>query len=436
MQIAAYALVTLAMGQVTAPPAAPPRYQGFSNAPSTRVLGGAEEGISRAPRYGTESAVRGTGLGAINGMPPRSPLPGEPSQGERVRTLGQGPRGRVEQATAGLQALHSQPTGNDAASRLLRNALRPTEQSPGGSPITLEDAIRRAGPSPASRAAVIKRYWALYQAIARYQLALDAVASLQGVTGGAGADDALLRAARAATAAEATEAQLTAEAAQRELGRWLGSGEDSLPLPADGPLVGEYLTRFPTVFRGRPVRAEIRRIDQSLPMLRALLQQQAEAALAYEEAVRGLQRGPASQLLPAHQEMRKYQQAFLLTVYRYNAQIADYAMEAGGYLDSRTTVSMLIHPPAGGRKTAQLAPLAPTLSQVEESQFTRPNVQASPAGGFAGAEDPAPLAPAAQPLPTATDDGSGVQPASGYQRFPAEPEPQAIQGESVKTRFE
>ena len=84
----------------------------------------------------------------------------------------------------------------------------------------------------------IHGYWQLAEAVAKYRFAFEQAKQFEELHGRP-ADDAALRAARAAAAATLRESELAVLSAQNDLAALVGlPAESPLPLPGDKPLVG------------------------------------------------------------------------------------------------------------------------------------------------------------------------------------------------------
>ena len=98
------------------------------------------------------------------------------------------------------------------------------------------------------------------------------------------------------------------------------------------PVVGTYRTHFQELNQRGAARDELGLIDQSLPVIRDVIDAQAEAVAAaaavLPPALQAYQQGQTSlaAVLDAHERLRRHRRAFLTAVERYNAEIAGYAL--------------------------------------------------------------------------------------------------------------
>jgi hypothetical protein len=218
------------------------------------------------------------------------------------------------------------------AELLLRQALTAQEEaSLPGRPVALKTLL---GPQPAGTRQLdtVRAYWRLTRAVADYHYAVDEHRFLAAVP--VGREDQLsFAAAQASAKAEQAESRLAAVRAQQalaEISPHANGGK--LPLPADMPVVGAYRTHFEELNQRGAARDELGRIDQSLPVIRDVIDAQAEAvaaaAAALPPALQAYQQGqtPLAHVLDAHERLRRHRRAFLTAVERYNAEIADYAL--------------------------------------------------------------------------------------------------------------
>lgn len=179
---------------------------------------------------------------------------------------------------------------------------------------------------------VTHAYWGLAEAVAVYHFSLEHDRQLRGLE--AAADEAApLQSARASAAALVREAEVAAVAAQHELAALVLFPPDApLPLPADRPHVGPYRTHFDRLFSARTAPARTRLIDRTLPIRCRVIDGRASAVHATEDAMTAAgdarQTGQAGlrTLLTCMDEHLRQRQAFIKSVFRYNHEIADYAL--------------------------------------------------------------------------------------------------------------
>lgn len=220
--------------------------------------------------------------------------------------------------------------------QMVAEALQlPPEGKLTGRPLTLLAAISSTADRQ-QQLRVATAYWRLVEAVARYRFASDYDNRLSQFPDRAEAA-VRLRAARASSAAMLEEAELAAVAAQHELAALvLLPPEAPLPLPADPPHVGPYLTRFDDLFASRAPPARARLIDRTLPIRRRAIESHAAAVLAAEAAegaVIGARKedwGDVSAVLAAARACLRQRQAFITSVCRYNEEIADYVLAVVG----------------------------------------------------------------------------------------------------------
>jgi len=217
---------------------------------------------------------------------------------------------------------------------LLRAALTGTgEPAIQGHPIALKTVLgQQAGGD--RQLADVRAYWRLAHAIAAYHWSVDEQRLLAAVPATETGDDLVwLGAARASAKAEQAESRLAALRAQQVLANVVPPARrGELPLPADMPFVGAYRTHFKELNERGAAADDLRPIDQSLPVLREVIEAQAEAVMAATAALppvlQAYQQGQASivHVLDAHDRLRRHRRAFLAAVEQYNGQIAGYAL--------------------------------------------------------------------------------------------------------------
>lgn len=245
---------------------------------------------------------------------------------------------------------------NRPANRLLAQSVQiPAGEGLAGQPVTLEQAIAKTT-TAAGRKQAISDYWNLAVAMREYYLAVRETRFLVGLPIPQSTHQkAVLNAAQTAAAADERKAQLTALNAQHDLSGSAALATTELPLPADTPFIGAYRTHFDTLRARDAVPARLGRIDSTLPVVLQLVDSQAEAIIASEQAVNELNQAYSSgqvsltRLLEAHTQLRTQRREFLASVGKYNQQIAEYAITvAGNRLNSQRIVGMLIEKSQAG----------------------------------------------------------------------------------------
>lgn len=285
---------------------------------------------------------QGAGLHAPQMQNEPMPVQQPPASSSEYRSV----FGNVVEATADSPPAlnHSRPFTNEAApamlslggtaQTLLREALTaPGELALQGQPVDLKTLLRwQTGGG--GQLENIQTYWRLTHAIAAYHWAIDEQRFLSIVPAADTGDDAVwLGAARASAKAERAESRLAAVRAQQalaELAPQAHRGE--LLLPADMPFVGVYRTHFKELNERGAAADDLRPIEQSLPVIREVIETQAEAVTAASAALPSVlqahQQGRATivHVLDAHQRLRRHRLAFLAAVEQYNSHIASYAL--------------------------------------------------------------------------------------------------------------
>ena len=271
-------------------------------------------------------------------------------------------------AAVELQTGESQPPDEPGRYRLtpLEMVAEAMTLPPGhrltGRPMTLLTAVS-ASRDRNRQLEVTHAYWRLVEAVAMYHFSweydrrLRQTAELEGLNEG---QAALLPTARASSTALLREAELAAVVAQHELAALaLRPAGAPLPLPADRPHLGPYVTQFDSLFARRRAPAGARLIDRTLPIRRRAIEGRAAAVTAAQDALAATldaQRQGQLEVSAVLTCMRQYlrqQQALIRSVRLYNSDIADYALVvvAPG-TGAQELIAMLIGP-----KRAEIRPL-------------------------------------------------------------------------------
>jgi hypothetical protein len=223
------------------------------------------------------------------------------------------------------------PRAKNQATELVAEALTlPTGGTVAGQPWPLSQAIA-ATPDRKQQLVIIHNYWQLAEAVAKYRFAFDQSQEIEQLQARP-ADEASLKAARAAASATLREAELTVLSAQNDFAALVGlSAESPLPLPADKPHVGGYRTNFQSQFARTAPPPIARTIDRTLPIRCAAIEDRASATnaardafLAAEEAYQAGQTD-FSNVGFAAEKLLHERRAMIETVCRYNHDIAEYA---------------------------------------------------------------------------------------------------------------
>jgi hypothetical protein len=237
---------------------------------------------------------------------------------------------------------------------------------------------------------VTQTYWKLSAAVAEYRICGDSFSRLRQLApaedAAAAPNDPLLAARLAAAEARLREAEAEVLAHQyllAELARW--TAPNTLPLPADLPLVGRYLTEFQQVYSGKipPPRAYL--IDRSLPLRLRSIETRAAAVTAAAHAVEGdadaFSKGQLDRIvvMDSIAELARQQRAFIVSVLDYNRDIAEYALSIAppGFASGRL-VGLLI--PQRKGDTSQAGP----DDGVRQAGFDQPAAEQPIGNGAAG----------------------------------------------------
>lgn len=231
-------------------------------------------------------------------------------------------------------------------------------------PVRLVEALSRLS-DPGLQSIAIRSYWELAQSIANARYAGDKVRLLSELPA-PGSDDerAVLEEARASADAEEAAMQDAVLAAQYGLLRVTGLPiEDTLPWPADAPLVSSYRTQFETIFANRVAPLPVRQIHHRLPGKLWVIEKRVSAVAAAETAMDAMlesykgSHASLGQVLLAMERLDYSRQAFLAAIVDYNQQIAEYALAVvGSAVGPETLVTTLIKSVPGNGALVTIPP--------------------------------------------------------------------------------
>jgi len=305
-------------------------------------------------------------------------------------------------------------SGNTAASSpssprpsaIMLDIMKPPRESQlGGRAIPLIEVLAGAA-SRAEQARRIDEYWDLSASIADYYLALRHHQELQRLGAAGLSAGPAWQQAGAAVGVRKDAAQRAARASQLRLAATIGSGTDSLPLPADMPHCGPYHSRHDEIFIGRP-SAEAQELAALLSLRYTEMKQAAVAAAqsdALLDSVARNDRGDGTATLQVLELWTQHRRELVHLVRDYNRRIARYAeLAAPGEIPPERLLGMLIKSP----HTSIAAPAMPATPQPTGQSGVARGV---PPRTFADGEgwEPASLQP-----PQNVRRDEAVRPASG-----------------------
>lgn len=303
-------------------------------------------------------------------------------------------------------------SATDPAELIKAILTKPSDSQLSGEPIRLSEVVQGAS-SRAEQTARIEAYWDLCSATADYYLGLieqQELAHLQRQP----AMSAALRQADTELRARMATAQRSARAAQMKLASLMSRSTTSdLPLPADMPHCGEYLTRYEEKFGGggAPEAAELHAL---LPLRRAELAASADAVKRSEQWVNTVASGSAADgtaILRALELLALHRRAFVQLARDYNRKITRYTeIATPGRLATGRLVAMLIRT-ADAPAVAQRTPEATSsLPRSEAPRNTVPQTFVAPPDAASGSGTIRPLSGEFSPTPAVEPAAS---PASG-----------------------
>ena len=273
-------------------------------------------------------------------------LPAETSAPEQLRPT-DAPR-RVAPSTARLVPVHPPGTGQ-TPQELVRKMLTPPKSGAlRGQEVTLLRMLAGTR-SRAQQASLIDAYWNLSATVAHYHIALGEQVQLEQVTSVSDDDRTLYDAALAEVRVVVYEARLAAVEAQHRLAAARPPGtSDLLPLPADAPHVGDYQTRYETIFAGRPA-PQARRLNDTLPISYQAIRARSRAIetggklLSLRQAAYKAQHADLAQVLTLEKQLHEQRHRFVEAIRQYNLRIAEYiGIVAPEGTDGTQLVGMLI----------------------------------------------------------------------------------------------
>ncbi len=209
--------------------------------------------------------------------------------------------------------------------------LLPANSAVAGRPLGLLAAIQSTA-DRRGQLEIVRSYWRLVEAVGEYRYCLNHAEGLEQIRAGR-TESAVLRSSKAATAAQLREAELGAVRAEHELAELarLPAGVP-LPLPADHPTTVAYRTYFNEMFAGKTPPEAARLADKLLPLERRVIDDQAAAVQAAEDALiavaddRQMGRAGAAAQISLSGQLLDRQRAFIRSVCAYNRTIADYGL--------------------------------------------------------------------------------------------------------------
>jgi hypothetical protein len=308
------------------------------------------------------------------------------------------------------------PEKEPAPDRLLREALTPPElNSLAGKPVTLDELLASHESVSEKHATILRVYWQLCSALARYHWAVEELHTLEQVITGrqvpftVTAELAALRARVLQTKAAAVEAQHALA-----VFRVRPPGTE-LPLPVDRPVVAAYRTYYESLFANRtgdPAVRNAQRLNETMPLHLEAARALAEAVAEAEDLARPASNANAqnqldlNSLIQAQRHLHSQREAFISEVQTYNQAIADYALLAvSPGSPAATLLPMLIKvKPRTPSDTTNASTITPTPSlpagqPVLVSETFASGTTASPSGVIpATAEVPIASSPAIGPV--------------------------------------
>ena len=215
--------------------------------------------------------------------------------------------------------------------------------------VDLHRLLARANDS-SLRLGVVKAYWQWTFCCSQQRLYEQQMARLQSIdpgdTGVSGYESA-----KALLKIRQQQNELDLIEARHELSTLTLVSIGELTWPGDFPVVGRFRTEYELLFQNRQAPPAIEKINLALPKIWQLLVAQSAAVevlgKSLEESEAAYEAGELSMsaLLVSYQQLEQVEQQYLLTVKRYNVEIAEYVIAVTGQTSSRERlVGMLIKP--------------------------------------------------------------------------------------------
>ena len=373
-------LVCFVLGQAGGPTGG-----SFIPVPTSRATVTAETATPPASRFGQPTPAEPSAQQPTGGNAAVLPAPGSLTASQ---TSGASPSSTVG-VSGGSATVNGQFTTTtledntppSAAESLIKqsfpNAADAGEQ---GAQISLLDVL--SGVSDRTRrSAAVQTYWEASSLLADWQFAHDEHDLLEQLPAPRDATaQAILSAERSAARARLLEAEMAAKSAQHALVELVptrtAAANENPPLPSNLPFVGKYNTHFTTIFANRIAPVGLRRIHETLPLRRELVEARAGAISTGVEAlhrqIEAYQSGQATlaDVVLQLDKLRAQRGAFLGAVRDYNLDIAEYVLGTAQPSDPPSRiVSMMIEwdgqpaaIPAGQSRSVLVAPAGATMA--------------------------------------------------------------------------
>lgn len=346
------------------------------------------------------------------GPPPSGPLgPGAGFPGTAFPGMNLTPDSAAPSAASQVPAAHGaapvRPAGarRETPAQLVADCLSlPAGGTVNGRALALRDALATTS-DRRRQLETVQAYWRLIAALAEYRIAFDEKDLFDRVQGKP-ADAALVRTARASSAAALRAAELALVSAQYDLAETAAlSAATPLPIPADPPHVGPYRTYFDELFGSRAAPGRTRLIHRTVPIRQQAIDAQANSVLASQDAMLasfdGYQTGGVdwSAWLASVRQWSRQRRLLIRAACDYNHDIAEYAFAvASPQASTQALVNMLIKSataPANKATAPKGGALDWSSSDVQQATFVDSGATPAPTDPSPSTKTPQPASPRA-----------------------------------------
>ena len=281
--------------------------------------------------------------------PPKQLPAAKAADWQRVKGVEAEETGEVVPATATSDVLDVEPQVLPETPLIQQFLQQPLSAENNQTTVDLHRLLARANDS-SLRLRVVKAYWQWTFCCSQQRLYEQQMARLQSIdlgdTGVSGYESA-----KALLKIRQQQNELDLIEARHELSTLTLVSIGELTWPGDFPVVGRFRTEYELLFQNRQAPPALEKINLALPKIWQLLAAQSAAVevlhKSLEESEAAYEAGEItmSALLASYRQLEQVEQQYLLTVKRYNVEIAEYVIAVTGQTSSRERlVGMLIKP--------------------------------------------------------------------------------------------
>ena len=214
------------------------------------------------------------------------------------------------------------------AKQLLSN-IQPASAGASGTPVRLQEMLLEPL-TGSQRKQMVAQYWETYYDLAALKISSDYAGWLNSVST-SGSEQGLLSAAQQMAADQQLAAKIQLGKSQSRLMDFMPNPRPSefIPLPADEPLIGHYVTDYEKYKRVRTLPSSLRGIDPMLASTLKLITQRAATASSAKNAADQASRNrqiPLASTIAAGQLWRDSQLDMVASTVSYNQAISDFVL--------------------------------------------------------------------------------------------------------------